>query len=1289
MPVGKVGDDVGKKSRLKRERRSSDLSEPVQKILTANSMPQSNPEFESRKVSLREHFSNYNASDIVLSLGVSGLWMPNRSSLVKLTFAYQVCLSMPADGFSGAKSVVSYEAFTEFLEGLMRLLPRLPMLEDFVPEADWGDVCVSGVSGFEPIFYGGSVERIPDFIEAFRLLAADQPQALADMNLAVALQRHLVQNIPRDLVGSTEPVSPGHMETPPPEFWAVCRQALADAHAVVQPLMPLASDWTVAEQGSVHAPDTLGAFTDQVMTETALPLLLVRLGEQVLPVAPRSASSTVLDLWSERLQPHDHDTLRALARRLGHYLSVRFAQGQITAGPMRVVGDAGRFEPNLAAVLQSGNRFHFLVLLKEEELPQLDRIERQLKAVVNTSQRWGLVLQEARQIMEFRDAHNNLLRGDNIELLGVVAHADTQPRVLELPRCTARVIGLPDMVSLFDSLEDGAELERFWAYLESHSNIAGGFAGLVDHFAAFRDSHALLIPGAVTPTFISMDPHWSADWRFRELQQFWRDAPARFPDDARTWHVEPMEMGMCRLRAKGALVLAWSGSVVGCTVQATMLVDEAEPDVDNGPLLELFVHCVVDALTLRASALTELAPFQRAHVVLKCEMSPGLLPVDDEAEAAARVAQPLMDAWRLVGPGDHTKLEVEVQVNIARLCSRLNDAKDASFEVECASAVASGLCALLNAPCDEGVLKQLSDTAGARPRFTLRALRRTVDVPDYGLPDIPGPEQFKIARKELAVILKDHGVEAASRYELEPAKQVMNAARDEMRRRLHARIAGYDRSQLLRVCVEHHDRLTSRYQHEVTRLKISFGHDVSYDRASRLAELQEENTSMARNYRYLLECCLSLEEKGTARPSGEDVVQLIASIDWLYVLYGASDTLHNGVDVGGIELDSSYVPTVFFSEGREEKDQQFLLEAANAKLGVGLQEDDEVGIDRDADRNWGRLDAAMAADWGCSLTGLTQVLEVLTRWHSAGGADELAFQYMATPAAIADKVREHFPDAPADQVATAIAFLTLDPAGIRRLARREESEPDVPVWEHFKRLHRYTIRPLVPLPSGQVLWGAATTSRTRSIWLGSFSSGYLPADFAWPGVVRAVEDIKRGIEKQLEVRAHEVCGRYTGFALRGIDFRRRFPQERFDDVGDFDVLAYWPDRNLWLAVECKYNQPPFCLKDARRLRDRVFGDGDDRAQFAKIERRLEFLRSNLDHLRSLLDWPAPGDPKAASVRATYVSRELHWFLLHPPYPVETSFVRVDALDGWLSRLLASEPTGHSMLALLNDRQRAI
>lgn len=446
---------------------------------------------------------------------------------------------------------------------------------------------------------------------------------------------------------------------------------------------------------------------------------------------------------------------------------------------------------------------------------------------------------------------------------------------------------------------------------------------------------------------------------------------------------------------------------------------------------------------------------------------------------------------------------------------------------------------------------------------------------------------------------------------------------------------------------------------------------MSFDRSVAMADAYKRFTNEARNYRYLLECCLSSPTHGTISAHSSVVLQLVASIDWLFVLYGASDVLHNDIDVAGIELDHSFVPQVFFSHDREEKERQFSIEIAKTKLGIDLMQEDEVNSTWNSGDEWGLLDSAFESDLGFSLTNLMQTLLVLARWHEVGGDTELRFCYQASPATISGKLMDLVEGLSEAEARHLVNFVTLDSTAIRRLLGKDVDESDVPVWEHTKRSNRYTIRPLVRVADGLIAWGAAAADRALNIWSGAISNGYLPADFNWPRVKGHVRSIKEGIEKQLEIKAFKVCSRITTYVVQGIDFKYRFPKEGFDDVGDFDVLAYWPGSNQWLVMECKYNQPPFCLKDARRLRERIFGTDKDRGQFAKIEGRRTFLVSRADQLRTLVDWPAPMDAQPPSFTEVYVSRDIYWWMRNPPYEVSSQFVRIDALDGWIRSWISS------------------
>jgi hypothetical protein len=559
-------------------------------------------------------------------------------------------------------------------------------------------------------------------------------------------------------------------------------------------------------------------------------------------------------------------------------------------------------------------------------------------------------------------------------------------------------------------------------------------------------------------------------------------------------------------------------------------------------------------------------------------------------------------------------------------------------------------------PLDERVLRGLSATADRTPRFTLSHRERTVDVPDHPDPISADLEHFKLARRDLAMEFRAEGI-APRRYELKQAKAVIDKIRDRYRSLVQEHVRQFDRQALVRLAVEQFDHLVAEYDRENTRLRMSLTHEVDFDRTEQQAKAHEEFIRATRNVRYVLELGYSRGVSGGRVPTVEDWQRLLAQADWLLVLYGASDTLHNELEVGGVDVGSDFIPEVFY-EGDD--DQAYQREAANELLERGDDEDHVAAMD-EAQRQ--RLDAAFVHSVGFSLATLLPVLAVLGRWVSAKqGAVPLAWSYEGSKAEILATLVAHVPlQVPPAEVEAALDFLTLDASRVCLLAGRELEEPDVPIWEHRKRVHRYGIRPVLRVGEDRLLWGAAAAHRAFDIWNGTFSDGYPPADFGYPKIEEVAASIKTHIEHDLELRAVEVFGRHLTYVEHGVDFHRRFRQEDFEDVGDFDVLAYRPEDNRWFMVECKYNKPAFCIKDMRRLREDVFGKTPTTGQLAKIARRHAFLKTHASRLLELLKWPA-GAAVERRIEDLYVCPRIFPFMRRTPRPVPTQFVRLGKLD---------------------------
>ncbi len=648
-----------------------------------------------------------------------------------------------------------------------------------------------------------------------------------------------------------------------------------------------------------------------------------------------------------------------------------------------------------------------------------------------------------------------------------------------------------------------------------------------------------------------------------------------------------------------------------------LVVREDQIKIEDGRILELLVHCLADAINQRRLILSGIELFNYRQIITECQASIDSLTTK---EYDINFNKPLLSNWRIAVNDWEKSIRAIVQADLKYVQKYITNAVDALLEVDALVSWLTGIASNIDHAINPDLLIKLWDTSEKLPRFVLKMEERKIDVPDYSQPYEITPENLKSARRELAIIFKEIGADVG-RYDLGTAKPLIDLARDNYRALIHSKISKLNRHSLVKHCIEQQEELLVNYNRECKLTKISLDHEVEYDRSNRLAEPHTNFVRGSRNYRYLLECCYSMQESGNDEVSLELVAQLIASIDWLLVLYNASDVLHNGIDAAGLELDHHFVPNVFYSSLSDQKESEFAYETAEMKLGFGVNVDDAVQAIGPNDPEWIILNEAFLNDVGVTFDELLEGIEVFCRWPSLSGLDDLQFYYSSPIDAVLDIIMKTITNLSKVKAKNIISFLSLDKTRIKRLLGKTTDESDVPVWEHTKRGDRYTIKPIIEIEEGILAWGASSVNTAGTIWHQTITNGYMPAAFEWPNIIAAVQPIKSRLEAQLEVKTKNILLRATPYTEKSINFSDRFPELFFPDVGDFDALAYWPENSQWLIAECKYNQPAFCFKDARRLRDRIFGTPQERQQFGKIEKRREFFISNIELIRQKLGWP--------------------------------------------------------------------
>ncbi|WP_344954329.1 hypothetical protein [Zobellella aerophila] len=1206
----------------------------------------------------RTLFRQYNPLDAAIALCVSELWPANTGSPIKHIFAWRVLLEIAQDTQEGGQ-ITSYTDFKAFTESLYEAWPEFPMLEDFSPEADWGEIKVRLAHNFVPMFYGSCIERAPDFVEAFRITYAHIPEAQALMDLAVALQAKIIESIDVQGMGVTAEAQQAHAEVPPERFWLACSSVLQQVGEDIKSWRNKSGGILDAHLGVFKAPLEYGAFGNAVMQGIALPYIAVESDGIWLPMSVRSAPGLIIDHWANKnlvgVSPQAH-------KKLAQFVTERFQR--TIMGPVTLyVGETACEDLPISCIISANSGIYLICACDHASNERLSDAAKNIYGKVGRGELIYFLLADGRFLTLSREGSGPSV--DELHIVIVITLAGTALSTINMPARPTRLLPLADFISIFDSLSDIDELQDYWKFTDEQNSSLSLFSrGAVDLFASFKDTYGVLIEGAISPNFIGIDPHWGTSWRFKTLKNFWSNAPEKFPDGAIGWRLSHSTEGVVRLQSRHHKAVAYSTSVGSCTIQTIMDISKT-PRIEDARLIDLFVQILADCNYRCSELMADIPLYHQPHVIFSCVPAPSSLA---NAEEPLLPLDGFTHVVTVVEVDRNHPGKFQLQVDTRVVLAGLNAAKDGSFEVRCLLETLKKCHAACCLEMPDDFVQRLSFRAAEAARYHVRIVARHVDVPDYVNPIIPSPTYYKLARRQLAAEIMALGL-VPGRYELSGAKVRIDPASTRLRLYIENRLASLDRCQLLKALIEQHDALLVSERVKIQRARQSLSHSVEYDRLDSVEDARKEFGTAARHYRYLLEKTVSSPASGDGEITEDILQELVGLVDWYMVLTGASDTLHNGIDVGGVEIDDSYIPAVFYSAGSDDRETAFAREYAKSRLGLGANDEDSVEGESEDLLSSEKLKKAFITDLGFDLQNMITALVVLSQAQRHGFDDELALSYAAAPSRITQVLASSIEGLELSEAEKIVGFLTLSEIGVRRLSGQDIDERDVPYWEHNKRVHRYTIRPLV-MDGADLRWGAETVSRAMNIWMSAVRDGYLPADFKWPHVDPVIRGIKKSIETRLELRSEDIFRRHTPFVLRGIDFFRRFKSEGFEDVGDFDVFAYWPEENLLVTVECKYNQPPYTLKDGRRLRDRIFGKAEnDRAgQFSKILRRRKFVEQNRSKLLEILNWP---QSKTSSVRNIdlYVSRDVYYWMVHPPYPIATQFVRVDTLDSWIKNEL--------------------
>lgn len=1191
------------------------------------------------EIEIKNLMQKYHPLDVFKSILIAENFLDNNDHYIKFSLLFEIFFSISKDKFKGEK-ICSYQCFSNFTSDIFAKLPHNSSMEDFFPVKDWGEIKYQLDGKLYKVFYGSPLSDNFGYLKGFEIVYKKNKEAMQDLRQVFDIQDSLISNVKKLTISEK---SNGKLEVPCESFWMEMLNWIKNFS------VEKVNHNLVVKNGFERR---VLDFYERYSNADVNPYCYYEYEGKFYPFSLRNHIAILVDHYSNK-NIANKNTNTNLSNFLNNNLD------NIIFTDFKVRNNTKILDYIFSAVFQSEENTYFVLCLTPDELENIKTIKNNLRKMINNSD-WGIQKLYSPLGLQPRGLKGEVLTYDKIKFIIVINDLTTLPKFLTIQNEeNFKFISIPDFVSIIDSINSKEDLDGF---INFHTTYAPKtlFLGFnLDCFASYRESYGLLEDGAVNFSLIHVDTHSAHYFKFNSLKENYSELPKFLPTSEKNWIAKNYYDEIVCLLARDYSCVSWSTEINNAIMHFLFefKVINSHDDIRNPNVLELFCQAAADAFSQRRDILSKLDISK--NITFKVNVGRYIEKDISSVSKSFLVGENLLERAS-------NNLIIELFLDLNYCFSRFTSDKSADFQNEICKVLLNTIDQYYKIPLLVDILHSLESTKDWPLRMTMGTLDTKFDIVEKKPKEI-SEYRYKLARQKIAFILKENNIEPNIYNDSDLAKIIVNNAADELREYIHNILKNRNTSSIIDIALDDYNSLVTDNYIKTLKQKQSLKHQVSYNRSERLAELDSDFMRNSQNHRYLIECSLMLSNETKQPISIDEYLDLLAHVHWLLNLYYTSDGLHFGIGVDGIEVDSTYIPEIHIPQSTQDLESKFYEEISSYKLGIGLNSEDELEsiISKD---DFKLIDDAFYKDLGFSYKNLFTVLYSLANWSNFANIEAQTF-YKSDFEVLVKILFDAFTieDISLEEVEKIVQFLIIDNDKINQLEGIEKRHYDVPVGDHNKRTNRINIKPLIRFQR-EIIWSPACAYRTLGIWTNHTNDGYLPADFNLPKVKDLISKSKNHLEKQLETKAFNVLTRRTPYIKHGIDLKKTFfKTEEYPDVGDYDVLAYFPQSNRWVMVECKYNQPAYCLKDMNRLRTKIFGKDelDSKSHISKVKGRYDLLLAESEKIRKSLKWPEPTDGVDLKITNLYISKNTYWWFRFPPYEVNLNFVQIDFLDQWL------------------------
>ena len=1241
-----------------------------------------------------ELFSNYSQQDIAKALFVISTWNKNRSSDSKIKYAYICFLS--GKTFSFKDKIIDYSDFVLFYDSLYSILPSFhignkqgnPVLEDFVPKGDWGEIKYFFRNKFYKILYGSELSFPYDFISNFEIIyssiekevkLATGENPLDHLEEMLKLSDSIISFLKSNPSFSKfDDISPGHIEIPNQEYWNNCEQFFKEFN-------PYSYSREFLERFTIKVGDynsknrDLNKFSNASYEGSLVQFIFIETSESIFLVSPRWFIPVLIDSWSKTfdkiypilLKIKDLNMPVRIGLVCGEMVENRINDKRVSLFVHAINKNKNPDKFIFPFTIHSKNSLYLFSFLS----PSLNRdsINKELKNIYQGIESAKTLFKKNSTLGLLFENQIRIYKEDKkpcLKFMIILPRISTNMFAFEYPEhLEAKIIPMEQFVGMIDELENADRLDEFCEFMDSHKDKIDPSTDLLDQFAVFKQSHSVLVEGAIDPSLIILDHSNGVDLRYQTLSRFWSLFPnVNFFGHPQDWRVFKDAPNRIRLMSRSHFRLALYFEIGDTSLYINAPFELM--DTQTGSMTDCISQCLEHYFSKLSSILQDHL-FFKFHKKIQIFLFPKRLINNknqqlNHLEHLKELANPFATDcgnFKVDWIGFRYVFDEDQMPDIL-------SGNDRSGEIKVVKVLIDQIEKRFPDPkvnCE--INKELQTLSKGKPTHFISQIQKRASFSDFADPSEPGLKHFKMARKIIAIVAKESGL-VEGIYNSNEAKQKIDILLPKIINHIDRQVKQFNLKQAIPFVLEKIDALVYKDKFEQDQYNIlSSQSNISDDLNKQRTKQKEDFSKMSRNYRYLIEKFIQLSPFENKEFREKEFMEIIALINWFLEFITAGDQIYYDIFSEEIkmQIDNEFKVNIILSQSRKRTIENFNRYVLNRRMNVNVHRDKVIfSICSNSEQYLDKTDTVFSKNLGFSFRNMIRLLYILSRWGYETDKGEQTF-YSTTKKQIIDVCKRVFGkfniETQGESILKIIDFLTLKSENMCRVIGKKDY-PDIPIWERYKRHSRYTIRPLIEMDN-QIYWGSHSVMESGVLWSGSIEERMLPVDLEKPEIKQFLLNEKHLIEKELEEKAFEISKKYTSSCNKNVFLDKRNKSQRHPyDLGDYDVLSYMEKPNIVLNIECKHLQAVFSLKDARDLKEELFGRNKLEGSYVgKVLKRHNYLKQNWQIIFNDIGWPIQQTPQIISI---FCSIEPYIWTYLPPVDVPITFLCIDELDIFIS-----------------------